>query len=90
MKFLREHGEAIARKLNAEVRPGRKHDRVIVRHDGVWVASFGLRRDKRATHNYIPGQIFVSPRQCRDLVECPLSADGYYQILREKGKIDEQ
>ena len=89
VKFIRRDGEAIARKLGAETRGGGSHDKVMIKHDGKLIAVYGLRRDKHASHNYIPGQIFISHTQCRDLVACPLSVEQYFQILRDKHKIDD-
>ena len=87
MKFSRADGERIATKLSAEVRRGGSHDKVIVRHDGRWIAMFGLRRDASACHNYIPKQLLISPQQCRDLANCPLSAEAYFELLQRKGKL---
>jgi len=87
--ITKELAEKIARKLNADIHKGKRHDIAKIFHGGKMVASFGIRRGSRRDqgHNYISGQIFVSQPQAKMLGECPLSRDEWIQILREKGKI---
>ena len=83
-----KEAEQIAAKLNAEVKEGRGHTRVLVRWQGRLVASYGIRRGSRETsHDYIPRQIFLSFRQTLDLARCPLTRDQYFEILRSSGKL---
>lgn len=83
--LTREDGERIARKLGATIENGRQHDLVVIRHQGKRVAGYGMTRSSRETNlNYLPRQLHVSAKQCRDLSECPLSAEEYFKILDGK------
>ena len=44
----------IANKLDAEISEGRKHTNVVVRVRGTYIGRFGIRRDSKAGHDYIP------------------------------------
>ena len=78
----------IAAKLNAEMQSGRKHDLAVFRYKGKVVAQFGIRRaSKAAGHGYIPRQLHVNAKQCRELRDCPLTFEGYVEILVSKGLI---
>ncbi len=75
----------IAKKLKAEIKPGRKHDLAIFRNRGVRIGQFGISRgSKQQSHDYIPHQLYISSKQCRDFRECSLSLDGYLAILAQK------
>jgi hypothetical protein len=77
---------SIARKLEAEIKNGSRHDIVIVRHGGQLVAQYGISRGSQdKNHNHIPRQLKVSNTQAIALVQCSLSKDGYFSILRDKG-----
>jgi hypothetical protein len=82
--FDRREAEAIAKKLDAEIRTGRKHDLVVIRWRGTIVCKYGMRRGS-SSHPYIPNQIGLSLRQAIDLARCPLSRDEYFKLLRRKG-----
>jgi hypothetical protein len=76
----------IARKLNAEVKTGRRHELVIFRYQGSYIAQFGISRGSRSQpHDYIPKQLFLTHKQCRELRDCPLTIEGYVEILADKG-----
>jgi len=81
--------EAIARKLKAEMRQGRKHDIAAIKYNGQTIAHFGIRRGSRRDqgHDYVSGQIHVSPRQATNLAQCPMSFDQWIVLMREKGYI---
>jgi hypothetical protein len=79
--------EQIAKKLDAELKDGRKHIRATIRWNGKCIASFGIRRGTNLGHDFIPKQIFVSARQALDLAKCPLSKQGYFEILGEHQKL---
>lgn len=80
--------EQIASKLEAEVKEGRGHARALIRWQGRIVASYGIRRGSRETsHDYIPKQMFLTFRETLDLARCPLTKEGYFEILRQKGKL---
>ena len=83
-----EDGFKIAKKLDARIDQGkRKHIGVTVVIDDVTVGRYGLSRSSREQdHNYIAKQIGkISPRQAINLSRCPLSKEGYVQIIKEKG-----
>ena len=82
-----KEADQIAKKLDAELKDGRKHVRATIRWNGKYIASFGIRRGKGLGHDYIPGQIFVSARQALDLAKCPLSKQGYFEILGEHQRL---
>lgn len=64
------------------------HDTAKVFCGDHFVTSFGIRRGKPGLgHDHIPGRLFVGMHQCKQLVECPLSREGYFEILRAKGMI---
>ncbi|HYD49239.1 MAG TPA: hypothetical protein VEB21_12860 [Terriglobales bacterium] len=81
---------AIASKLKADIdEQGRKHANVHIRWDGKLVARYGIRRDRTADHSFIPKQIHVSLREALDLARCPMSAEEYFEQLRQKGLLPE-
>ena len=56
----------IAKKLKAEIKPGRKHDLVVFRYDAVRLGQFGISRSsKQQSHDYIPRQLYITAKQCR-------------------------
>jgi len=76
----------IAKKLKAEIKPGRKHDLVVFRHGGVRLGQFGISRSsKQQSHDYIPRQLYITAKQCREFLDCSLSLDAYLEILAWKG-----
>ncbi|MGH9786979.1 MAG: hypothetical protein ACRD88_22645 [Terriglobia bacterium] len=75
----------IARKLNAEIQPGRKHDLVVFRYSGVRLGQFGISRSsKQQSHDYIPRQLYITAKQCREFLDCSLTLEGYFEILSAK------
>lgn len=83
----RRQAEAIAKKLNATVTPGRRHDLAVVVVDGTRVAGFGIRRGSSESHGHIPEQLHLSLRQTLDFARCSLSTEDYFDELRAKGII---
>ncbi len=76
----------IARKLKAEIKTGRRHELVIFRYEGHYITQFGISPSSRSQpHDYIPKQLFITHKQCRGLCECPLTLEGYVDILTRKG-----
>ena len=80
----------VAKKLKAEIAPGRKHDRASVFHKGRLVLWFGIsrasNRDKGSGH--IPRAIHVKTREAKLLAQCPMSRDEWVERMRQKGIID--
>ena len=50
----------IANKLEGEISVGRKHATVVVRMNGTYIGRFGIHRDKKVGHAYIPKPIHVA------------------------------
>lgn len=89
MKTLTQNeAQQIADKLEATIQGKRGHARVYDRWGGRIVASYGIRRSSRAVgHDFIPHQLFITFRQTVDLARCPLTKEGFFEILRSKGKL---
>ena len=83
--FTQDDAQAIAEKLHADITPGRDHALAVFRYQGKYIAQFGIRRASREKgHDYIPKQIFLSPRQCRQFRQCTLTLEAYVELLVEK------
>lgn len=91
-RITKEHAERIATKLEARLKAGSNHDLAQVYYNNRMVAQFGIRRGSRkdSSHSYIRAQIFVSKKDCLLLAQRPLSRDEWVEILKGKGKIEEQ
>jgi hypothetical protein len=50
--------------------------------------SHGARKLDGRIQHLIRGQMFLSAGQFEEAIRCPLKADGYLKILKEKGKIE--
>ena len=80
--------EAIAKKLQATITPGRDHDLAIIRYADRRIASFGIRRGRKGQgHDYIPSQIFVTNKQAVLLAQCPMRYEEWVTLMKSKGKI---
>jgi hypothetical protein len=86
-RFTKRDAEAIARKLNAEVRVGRRHDLVQVYDGDRRVATYGISRSSRVDTgcDYLPGQLHLTSGECEELRSCTLSTEEYLRRLRERG-----
>jgi predicted amidohydrolase len=83
--LTQDDARKIAAKLKAEITPGRKHDIAVFRHDGRYIAQFGIQRaSKDKPHDYVPRQLFMTAKQGREFLECSLSLVAYVEILRSK------
>jgi len=89
--ITKELAESIARKLHAvcNVKKNRPHDLYVVYHEGRRIAQFGIRRSSRKDqgHDYVPGEIHVSPSQARLLGQCPMSREEWVKEMIKKGVI---
>lgn len=85
--FVQEDAWAIQKKLGAEVEKGsRNHTMIRFRVNGVIACQFGIRRSsKDVGHGYIPKEMKISQKECREFRQCTMSVDTYITILREKG-----
>lgn len=83
--FTQDDARQIAKKLNAEIIQGRRHDLAVFRHKGKYVTQFGISRSsKDQSHDYIPRQLYITHKHCRELRDCPLTVEGYTEILASK------
>jgi hypothetical protein len=90
--ITKQHALDIAEKLKAVLQTSKKqrpHDLYGVFEEGVLVAAFGIRRgsNKEAGHDHLPKQLFVGPKDAKDLAQCPMSREQYIQKLKQRGKI---
>ena len=77
--------KAIAKKLKASTEQGRRHELASVRYGGKIIATFGIRRGSGAIgHDYIPGQIHVTNKEAKLLVQCPMSFDDWIALMKRK------
>lgn len=91
-QITKEHAEKICTKLQAQVVTKRKaHDLAQVFYNDVLIVQFGIRRGSRRDlgHGHLPDALHISQRETLDLATCPLSRDGYFEILRGRGIIPE-
>ena len=87
--FNKDDAEAIATKWGASVVPKQKHDIVQFWYQNKLVGWYGIRRGSRrdASHDYVPEQMKLSPRQCRDFKDCTKNRNDIISIWREKGVV---
>lgn len=81
----------IAKKLKADITRGvGAHDLAEVWHDGILVASFGIRRgsEKDQGHDHVPEEIFVNAHFSKQLGQCPKSREQWIEALTKKGLIE--
>jgi hypothetical protein len=90
-QITKELAQKMVKKLNAEKikSRGSAHDEYEVAHEGVILGYISIRRasEKDKGHDYIPGNLHISPRQAKDLAHCPWSRDDYIRCMREKGEL---
>lgn len=84
MSLDKADAEAIAEKLGAKIISGGDHELAyIVIHD-VAVGRFGIRRSRKASHDYIASQIHCSQSFAKGLAECSKSLDDYVSNLHAR------
>lgn len=81
----RREAVAIATKLKATIRNGGKHDIAAIKLNGVLVANYGIRHDRKAQHSYISKQIHVSQAEAIKLANCTMSYDAWCQKIIAAG-----
>ncbi len=81
----------IVKKLKARdiTSSGSCHDEYLVEEEGMQLAIISIRRssDKDIGHDYLKNDLHISPRQAKDLGNCPWSRDDYIRCMREKGHL---
>lgn len=87
MSFDKSDAEAIAGKLNARIVRKTNHDIAQFWHHDQLIGFFGIRRGSNTSHDYIPKQIFLSPKQCRDFRICTMTLEEVIELLKEKNII---
>ena len=87
--FTRIHAEVVAKKLGASIdRKAKNHDKAIIKHGGIIVAHFGIRRSsKEVGHDFLPDALHLQRNQVRRLIECTLGRDEYFDKLKAMGKL---
>lgn len=80
---------AIQEKLKAEVdNSARRHILVKFWHNGVLAIQFGIRRGSgELGHGYLPKEMKISQKECREFRKCNISVEAYVEILKSKGHI---
>lgn len=88
-RITKELARKIAKKLDAEIRPERAHDRAVVYHKGQLIAHFGIRRGSRKDlgHDHIPKDLGIRPREALLLAQCPWRKEDWLAALQERGKL---
>ena len=85
-QFTKKHAEAIADKLGCSRHEAKAHTQAELFHNGKMVAHFGIRRGSgEVGHDYLPSELHLRQKECRELYDCALTKDGYLQILSERG-----
>lgn len=85
-QFTKQHAEAIAEKLGCNRHEGKRHTRAELFHNGKMIVSFGIRRGSREEgHDYLPSELHLRQKECRELHDCTISAERYLEILAERG-----
>lgn len=86
MFFTQKHANAIAKKLGCSFKEGAKHTLAqLFDEQGKLLASFGIRRGSgEQGHGYIPKELQLTQKKAKELHDCTLSKEEYFQILREK------
>ena len=96
MSLTKSDAQAIAKKLGAEIRKGRRgrkggrsHVQACIFVHGKLVAHFGIRHGSRDDqgHDHIPRDILETPYNTRLLSECPRSREDWLRSMDEKGKL---
>lgn len=86
--ITKELAEKMIRKLGAvRQQTGKAHDIYGVVHDGVLIASFGLRRgsEKDKGHDHIPNDLHVGPGFAKAFAQCTKSKADWLSVMRAKG-----
>jgi hypothetical protein len=66
------------------------HDIALIYHNGILIATFGIRRGSRKSlgHGHIPGALHLRPNETLRLANCPLSREEWIQRLIDQGLIE--
>jgi hypothetical protein len=80
----------IAEKLGAEYEEKTRHTLAVIKHNGIIVAHFGIRRgsDKDLGHDYVPEQIHLSTGKAKILAQCRMTPEQWIAELARQGYID--
>lgn len=86
-KLIQDDAKKIAEKLGARIKPGKGHDIAKIYVNNKFIGQFGIRRSKKAGHDYIPSQIHTTMNNAIGLAKCTVKRDDWENELREKGII---
>ena len=90
--ITKERALRIADKLGAKLYKGRQsHLHADIYHEDKLIARFSIRHssNREIGHDFISKDLHVGPHDARLLAECPLTRDGWIEILRGKGIVPE-
>jgi hypothetical protein len=73
--------------LEAETKVGGKHLRATVRDNGIIIVEFGIRHGANSKNGHIPRDLLITEGQAIALARCAITKEGYFEILRKKGRI---
>ncbi len=77
----------IAKKLQAEIENGTKHEIAFISYNGKEIAHYGIRRGSKVSHSYIPKQLYISETEAVAMASCTMSRDQYIKKMKLKGII---
>jgi hypothetical protein len=90
--ITKEHARKLVRKLKATIDTKSKaHDLALVYHNGVIIATFGIRRgsNNNLPHGHIPNALHLNARDTLLLANCPMPVEEWVRRLTEAGVIEE-
>jgi len=91
-KLVTDDARKIGKKLGATIVTNRKaHDLAEIRHNGILVAAFGIRRGsgKSIGHDHICSELQMNRHDCHRLADCTLSREEWIERMIEAGVIDD-
>lgn len=89
--ITKELAEKIAAKLGAGEEPSSGAHRLMgVYHEGVLVATFGIRRgsEKDKGHDHVPKELHMSPGFAKRFAQCSKTRQQWIEQMIDKGLID--
>jgi hypothetical protein len=90
--ITKELAEKIADKLDATYENDGSHQIAYIHYKGLLVAEFGIRRcsEKDKGHDYVPGQIHMTPGKAKHFAQCHISKEQWVELMQEKGIIPKE
>jgi hypothetical protein len=85
-KITKDDANKIAKKLKAKIdRSGKAHDLACIEHDGIEIASFGIRRGtgEHLGHNHIAGELHMGPHDTKSMAQCSISREQWIARMQK-------